>query len=107
MSPGLLSGDYLQRTRMRCVPPVVRRGDRVVIVAGNSIETLVVFLATSWLGAMFSSSSTDMGVQGICKGQSRSTLRYADTRFGIPKIPNSDRNSTFSWMTLRYIMANG
>lgn len=43
----------------------VRRGDRVVIVAGNSIETLVVFLATSWLGAMFSSSSTDMGVQGI------------------------------------------
>jgi acetoacetyl-CoA synthetase len=43
----------------------VRRGDRIVIVAANSIETLVVFLATSWLGAVFSSSSTDMGVQGI------------------------------------------
>ncbi|KAI1310148.1 hypothetical protein F5Y03DRAFT_51147 [Xylaria venustula] len=43
----------------------VRRGDRVVIVAANSVETLVIFLATAWLGAMFSSSSTDMGVQGI------------------------------------------
>ncbi|KAI1429566.1 hypothetical protein F5Y12DRAFT_796480 [Xylaria sp. FL1777] len=43
----------------------VGRGDRVVIVAANSIETLVIFLATTWLGAMFSSSSTDMGVQGI------------------------------------------
>ncbi|KAJ3574006.1 hypothetical protein NPX13_g4506 [Xylaria arbuscula] len=43
----------------------VRRGDRVVIVAGNSVETLVIFLATTWLGAIFSSSSTDMGVQGI------------------------------------------
>ncbi|KAI0457930.1 hypothetical protein F5B21DRAFT_56895 [Xylaria acuta] len=43
----------------------VRRGDRVVIVGANSVETLAVFLGTSWLGAMFSSSSTDMGVQGI------------------------------------------
>ncbi|KAI0434721.1 hypothetical protein F5Y09DRAFT_216305 [Xylaria sp. FL1042] len=43
----------------------VRRGDRVVIVAANSVESLVIFLATTWLGAIFSSSSTDMGVQGI------------------------------------------
>ncbi|KAH8166339.1 hypothetical protein CIB48_g1913 [Xylaria polymorpha] len=43
----------------------VRRGDRIVIVGGNSVDTLAVFLGTSWLGAMFSSSSTDMGVQGI------------------------------------------
>lgn len=43
----------------------VRKGDRVVIVAANSTETLVVFAATAWLGAIFSSSSTDMGVQGI------------------------------------------
>lgn len=43
----------------------VRRGDRIVVVGANSVETLVLFLATSWLGAMFSSSSTDMGVQGI------------------------------------------
>ncbi|KAI1809117.1 acetoacetate-CoA ligase [Poronia punctata] len=43
----------------------VRRGDRVVVVGANSVETLVIFLATTWLGAIFSSSSTDMGVQGI------------------------------------------
>lgn len=43
----------------------VRRGDRVVIVGANSLDTLLIFNAASWLGAMFSSSSTDMGVQGI------------------------------------------
>ncbi|XXG99789.1 vacuolar protein sorting-associated protein 1 [Hypoxylon texense] len=43
----------------------VRRGDRIVVVGSNSVETLVLFLATGWLGAIFSSSSTDMGVQGI------------------------------------------
>lgn len=43
----------------------VKRGDRVVIVGANSIETLLVWLATAWLGAIFSSSSTDMGVDGI------------------------------------------
>lgn len=43
----------------------VRQGDRVVIVAANSIETFLVWLATNWLGAVFSSSSTDMGVKGI------------------------------------------
>lgn len=43
----------------------VRKGDRVVIVAANSVETFMVWLATNWLGAVFSSSSTDMGVKGI------------------------------------------
>ncbi|OTA67402.1 acetoacetyl-coenzyme A synthetase [Hypoxylon sp. EC38] len=43
----------------------VRRGDRIVVVGSNSVETLVIFIATGWLGAIFSSSSTDMGVQGI------------------------------------------
>ncbi|KAI1415253.1 acetoacetyl-coenzyme A synthetase [Hypoxylon sp. FL1857] len=43
----------------------VRRGDRVVAVASNSVETLVIFIATGWLGAIFSSCSTDMGVDGI------------------------------------------
>lgn len=43
----------------------VVKGDRVVIVGANSVETLCVWLATAWLGAIFSSSSTDMGVQGI------------------------------------------
>lgn len=43
----------------------VRKGDRVVVVGANSVDTLVVVLATNWLGAMFSTSSTDMGSEGI------------------------------------------
>lgn len=43
----------------------VRRGDRVVMVGGHSASTLVVLLACMWLGALFSSSSTDMGVGGL------------------------------------------
>lgn len=43
----------------------IERGDRIIVVGANSIETLFVFMATTWLGAIFSSSSTDMGVRGI------------------------------------------
>ena len=43
----------------------VGRGDRVVFVGGNSIEGLLVYLATTWVGGIFSSSSTDMGSKGI------------------------------------------
>ncbi|RDA92354.1 hypothetical protein CP533_4393 [Ophiocordyceps camponoti-saundersi (nom. inval.)] len=43
----------------------VSEGDRIVMVGANSCQTLVVFLATLWLGAIFSSSSTDMGVSGL------------------------------------------
>jgi acetoacetyl-CoA synthetase len=43
----------------------VRKGDRVVMVGSHSFQTLVVFLATAWLGGIFSSSSTDMGVGGL------------------------------------------
>lgn len=40
-------------------------GDRVVVVGAHSVQTLVVMLATMWLGGIFSSSSTDMGVGGL------------------------------------------
>lgn len=40
-------------------------GDRVVVVGANSASTLAVCLATCWLGGMFSTSSTDMGVNGL------------------------------------------
>lgn len=43
----------------------VGKGDRVAAVASNSIDTLVIFLATTTLGALFSSTSTDTGVKGI------------------------------------------
>ncbi|KAJ5905054.1 Acetoacetyl-CoA synthetase [Penicillium subrubescens] len=43
----------------------VARGDRVAVCSANSIDTLVVLLATTALGGIFSSSSTDMGVKGV------------------------------------------
>ncbi|KAK5134746.1 hypothetical protein LTR08_006121 [Meristemomyces frigidus] len=43
----------------------VRKGDRIAIVASNSIDTLVVFYAATALGGVFSSSSTDMGTKGV------------------------------------------
>lgn len=43
----------------------VKKGDRVAVVASNSIDTLLVFLAITALGGIFSSSSTDMGVKGV------------------------------------------
>lgn len=43
----------------------VKVGDRVVVVGAHSLTTFMVMLATFWLGAVFSSSSTDMGVGGL------------------------------------------
>lgn len=43
----------------------VQKGDRVALVASTSFDTFIVFMATVSLGALFSSSSTDMGAKGI------------------------------------------
>lgn len=43
----------------------VIRGDRIALCAANSIDTLLVLLASTALGAIFSSSSTDMGTKGV------------------------------------------
>jgi acetoacetyl-CoA synthetase len=43
----------------------LRQGDRVAAVVTNSVESVVLLLATGWLGAIFSSTSPDMGVNGI------------------------------------------
>ncbi|KAF2673050.1 acetoacetate-CoA ligase [Microthyrium microscopicum] len=43
----------------------VRKGDRVAVVASNSFDTLVVFMAITAVGGLFSSSSTDMGTKGV------------------------------------------
>ena len=43
----------------------VEKGDRVVVVGAHSASTLVACLAATWLGALFSTSSTDMGVNGL------------------------------------------
>ncbi|MGH3697403.1 MAG: acetoacetate--CoA ligase [Pseudonocardiaceae bacterium] len=43
----------------------VGRGDRVVALAPNSLDTLVAFLATASLGAVWSSCSPDFGTRAI------------------------------------------
>ncbi|RLL95979.1 hypothetical protein CFD26_102570 [Aspergillus turcosus] len=43
----------------------VKRGDRIAVCASNSVDTLLVFLATTALGAVFSSMATDMGTRGL------------------------------------------
>lgn len=43
----------------------VKRGERVAVVASNSVDTLTVFFAVTSIGGLFSSSSTDMGVKGV------------------------------------------
>lgn len=80
----------------------VRRGDRIVVVGANSVETLVLFLATSWLGAVFSSSSTDMGVQGILQRTVQVNPKVCPTppqRSCCSPIQALNERSTFSWTT--------
>jgi acetoacetyl-CoA synthetase len=74
----------------------VKKGDRVVVVASNSVDTLKVFLAVTTLGGMFSSSSTDMGVQGVLQRTQQVTPKVR-----LPAFSNPDINwrSTFSWTT--------
>ncbi len=43
----------------------ISKGDRVALIASNSLDTLTVFLATTALGGLFSSSSTDMGNKAL------------------------------------------
>lgn len=43
----------------------VRKGDSIALVASVCLDSLTVFLAAATIGALFSSSSPDMGTQGI------------------------------------------
>lgn len=43
----------------------VRRGDRIVAYASNIYETIVAFLATASIGAIWSSASPDFGTQSV------------------------------------------
>jgi acetoacetyl-CoA synthetase len=42
-----------------------QKGDRVAVISSNNLHTLSVFLATVSIGAIFTSTSTDMGSKGI------------------------------------------
>lgn len=54
----------------------VRKGDRIAVVASNCLDTLTVFLATTTIGAIFSSSSTDLGSKGILERLAQIEPKY-------------------------------
>ncbi|KAA9164389.1 acetoacetate--CoA ligase [Amycolatopsis acidicola] len=57
--------DQVARARAGLIAAGVGKGDRVVALAPNSIETLVMFLATASLGAIWSSCSPDFGARAV------------------------------------------
>lgn len=75
-------------------------GDRVVVVASNSFDTLKVFLAVTALGGLFSSSSTDMGVQGILQRAVQVEPKVCLDVDSNVELYELTHNSTYSWTTL-------
>ncbi|TQM36206.1 acetoacetate--CoA ligase [Pseudonocardia cypriaca] len=57
--------DLVGRARAGLVRAGVGRGDRVVALAANSVETLAAFLAAASLGAIWSSCSPDFGARAV------------------------------------------
>jgi acetoacetyl-CoA synthetase len=57
--------DLVGRARAGLVRAGVGRGDRVVALAPNCVETLVTFLAVASLGAVWSSCSPDFGARAV------------------------------------------
>ena len=57
--------DLVARARAGLVRCGVGRGDRVVALAPNCVETLVTFLAAASLGAIWSSCSPDFGARAV------------------------------------------
>jgi acetoacetyl-CoA synthetase len=57
--------DLVGRARAGLAAAGVGRGDRVVAVVPNSVETLVALLATASLGAIWSSCSPDFGARAV------------------------------------------
>ncbi len=57
--------DLVGRARAGLVALGVGRGDRVVALAPNCVETLVTFLAAASLGAIWSSCSPDFGARAV------------------------------------------
>jgi acetoacetyl-CoA synthetase len=53
----------------------VQAGDRVAVWMPNRPETIVLYLATQALGAIFTSTSSDFGVQGVVDRFSQTTPR--------------------------------
>jgi acetoacetyl-CoA synthetase len=84
----------------------VGKGDRVVIVGANSLETAVVWLGATWVGAVFSSSSTDMGVKGILQRAVQVNPKVSLTGFACAGRRDADGSgSCCLWTTRRCITA--
>ena len=68
-TPTVLDATALRRQVARCAAAMKRdgiaKGDRVVAVIGNTAEAVIAMLATTSLGAIWSSCSPDFGVTGI------------------------------------------
>ncbi|CAN5669747.1 acetoacetate--CoA ligase [soil metagenome] len=86
--------DRVARTRAGLERLGVRPGDRVVGYLPNIPETLIAFLATSSLGAAWSSCSPEMGVRGVLDrfGQLEPTVMLAvdGYRFGARTFDRRD-----------------
>lgn len=82
----------------------VEKGDRVVMVGAHSATTLIVFLATTWLGGLFSSSSTDMGVGGLLQRTVQIDPKVSEIVVWI-KCGDTDKCSLSSLTMALYIMA--
>jgi acetoacetyl-CoA synthetase len=69
----------------------LRKGDRVAVVASTSFDTFICFMATTSIGGIFSSSSTDMGTKGILERllQIRPTYIFVDD-WAVYNGKNSD-----------------
>lgn len=57
--------DLVARARVGLQQAGVGKGDRVVALAPNCVETIVVFLAAASLGAIWSSCSPDFGLKAV------------------------------------------
>lgn len=73
----------------------LKKGDRVVMVGGHSLTTLTVLLATVWLGGIFSSSSTDMGVGGLLQRTVQINPKVRELY--PPILNNSEEDETSEW----------
>jgi acetoacetyl-CoA synthetase len=79
----------------------VKKGDRIAVVASNSVDTLKVFIASTALGGIFSSSSTDMGTKGVLDRLLQIQPKASRILLEYDILTAS---STYLWMTGRYIM---
>ena len=71
--------DFVSRVQQALAKAGVKEGDRVAAFMPNMPETVIAMLATTSLGAAFTSASPDFGVQGVVDrfGQVEPTVLFA------------------------------